>query len=272
MGILGKLTFATGADALTVVTWRALIAAALVGGWFAFTARHRFAISLRDAAWFAVLGFVGIALNYTFFFMALERTSVATAIVIAYSYPLLVSLSAVVFLGERLTPIKAAGVICGLIGCALAARAYDPASLSSDAIGLMFGAGAAITKTVYTVMSKQALKRHPPQTVILYAFLFGSAFLALYLGRDLGLAFDLPVQGWAGIAGIAVLPTLVGYSLFIIAMKHVEASRAAITAMLEPVLAVALAFAILSEVPEAGQLIGMAIVLVSVLAVQMEGR
>ena len=55
-------------------------------------------------------------------------------------------------------------------------------------------------------------------------------------------------------------------------MKHVEASRAAITAMLEPVLAVALAFVVLSEVPEAGQLIGMAIVLVSVLAVQMEGR
>ena len=239
--------------------------------WFAVTDRARFAISLRDFGWFAVLGFVGIALNYTFFLMALERMSVATAIVMAYSYPLLVSLSAVVFLGERLTLIKGMGVICGLAGCALVARAYDADALSSDAAGLALGAGAAITKTVYTLMSKRALQRHGPQTVILYAFVFGAAFLAAYQGPDLNLAFELPVEGWLGIAGIAIVPTLVGYSLFIVAMNHVEASRAAITAMLEPVLAVALAYLVLSEVPEGGQLLGAGVVLASVFAVQMKG-
>ena len=66
------------------------------------------------------------------------------------------------------------------------------------------------------------------------------------------------------------MPTLVGYSLFVVAMNHVEASRAAITAMLEPVLAVALAFAVLGEVPEFGQLIGAGVVLAAVFAVQLE--
>ncbi|MCP5073488.1 MAG: EamA family transporter [Rhodobacteraceae bacterium] len=269
MGPLGKLTMATGVDPLTIVTWRAIIAAALVTCWIAIRRAQNISVVGRDLIWFALLGFVGISLNYLFFFRALELTSVSTAITLVYTYPIMVTVFAALLLGEPLTRSIVYCVALATAGCFLTAQIYDPAMFQLNRTGLLYGAGAAITKTIYTLISKHLLGRYDPQTIILYAFGFGAAGLVCLHGAPFETVTQLSKLTWLGIVTIAIVPTLIGYSMFVFSMKFIEAGRASIVALLEPLAAVVLALIVLGEVPETPQILGGVCILVAVVRLRM---
>ena len=72
----------------------------------------------------------------------------------------------------------------------------------------------------------------------------------------------LPV--WALLALVIVAGTIVPYFLMVGALQHLPASRVAIAAMVEPVLATVVAYAWLGETLGAQQLVGGAIVLAGI--------
>ncbi|SDX97651.1 drug/metabolite transporter, DME family [Ruegeria halocynthiae] len=112
---------------------------------------------VQDLVWFLVLGFVGISLNYLFFFRSLELTTVSTAVTLVYTYSIMVTVCAAILLREQLT--RTAILCAGLatVGCFLIAQVYDPDAFQLNRAGLLFGMGAAVTKTVYTLITKHLL-------------------------------------------------------------------------------------------------------------------
>jgi drug/metabolite transporter (DMT)-like permease len=72
----------------------------------------------------------------------------------------------------------------------------------------------------------------------------------------------LPV--WALVLWIVVLGTIAPFSLIVGALRHVTATRAGVTAMLEPVVATVVAWAWLREALAPAQLAGAAIVLAAI--------
>jgi drug/metabolite transporter (DMT)-like permease len=268
MGPIGKLTIGAGVDPLTLVTWRAIFAAILVAIWATVRHRDSLGVRARDLMWFLLLGFVGISLNYLFFFRALEVTTVSTAIILVYTYPIMVTLGAAVLLREPLTRQTVLCVGLATLGCFLIAQVYDPSAFRINQTGLLFGASAAITKTLYTLISKHLLERYNPQPIILYAFGFGAIGLTILHGAPLESGAQLSPLNWSGIIAIAIVPTLLGYSMFIISMKFIEASRASIIALLEPLAAVALALIFLGEMPEVVQLLGGLCILAAVMRIR----
>jgi drug/metabolite transporter (DMT)-like permease len=69
-------------------------------------------------------------------------------------------------------------------------------------------------------------------------------------------------------AWMVVLGTIVPFALFAASLRHIPASRAAITAMFEPVAATVVAFAWLEETLSAFQLLGAIVVLAAILLAQ----
>ena len=61
---------------------------------------------LRDFMRLSWLGFLGAFLYYILLYGAFARTSAAEGFILAYTWPILISLLAVPFLGERLTPSR----------------------------------------------------------------------------------------------------------------------------------------------------------------------
>src|SRR5437667_325146 len=78
------------------------------------------------------------------------------------------------------------GVAVGLafLGCALAARVYDPAGLRLDLLGVLLGLASGLCWALWNVFGKQVLETQHPLTVALYGTL-GSTLLLVPLQPSL---------------------------------------------------------------------------------------
>lgn len=265
MGILGKLAYRYGATPLPLVTIRATIATLTLALVLKLIAPRLLHISRKDLLFFAFYGLFGVALNYTCYFYALKYTTVAVAVILLYLYPAIVTVMGALFFRERLDWVKWVALAAALAGCFLVVGGYNPSLLKVNLVGVLFGLGAGLTAAIATLSGKWAVGRYSPWTIVLYACGFGTFFLLLIWGQRLAEAVHYPPMAWLIIALIAWFPTLLAYMLFIASMRYIEASHASITATLEPVMAVALAYFILGETLESLQLLGGVMVLGAIL-------
>jgi drug/metabolite transporter (DMT)-like permease len=153
-------------------------------------------------------------------------------------------------------------------GCVLVARAYDPAELRFNGLGLVLGLGAGLTYALYTILSKIALRNHSNGTALTFALVFGTLFLLPWQSPD-GLApLTQGGMAWLLLLGLAIGPTLGSLTLYNLGLREVPASNASLIAMLEPVVASILAFVFLGEQMELLQSIGGVMVVVGAVLVK----
>ncbi|QPC94576.1 DMT family transporter [Mesorhizobium sp. INR15] len=269
MGILGKLLLQRGIHPLNVVTLRAIVAFVTLAVILTAARRRLPTIALGQVPFFAMLGLIGISLNYATFFLALDHSSVSTAISLLYTYPAFVTVGAVLFLGEAMTVKKITALVLTIVGCVFVTGAYDPASLELNALGVLFGLSASLTKSAYTLLSKRALRQNDPWTTVLFAFGFGALFLTCWTWPASILDIDIGWEAWALILAIAWIPTLIGYSLFVLSLSYLEASRASMIATLEPAAAILLAGLFLGELGAWPQFFGVGLILAGIIVLNI---
>ncbi len=270
LGLFGKFLYRYPVDPITVVTLRAIIAAFTLGVGLALYRPSWLRIARNDVPFFILYGVVGVALNYTSFFLALKWTTVTTAVVLLYTYPALVVVGAMLFLKEPADRPKLLALLLTLVGCLLVAQGYDLAALRFNLPGVLCGLGAGATMAGYSLLGKWGVGRYPGWTVVFYAITFGAIALTLWGGMGLASALNYPWPAWILIVGLAWGPTLLAYSLFTLALNYIEAGRASITATLEPMLAAGLAYTLLGERMALPQWAGAVMILMGVLVLQMK--
>ncbi len=266
--VIGKRLLAGGADPFLVVGFRAALAFLLLGLGLALARPRLLAIRPRDIPFFLAYGVI-VAANYGFYFVALKYASATMAVLLTYTYPTILAVLAVLFLGERLDAIKVVALVLTLAGCLLVVQVYAPGALRLNLKGALAGLGAAFAGAVYSAVSKRAVERFNSWTLVLWGFGFGALTL---LGSRAGLlgsagSFSAAMWGWLLLA--AVVPTLLAYMLFTRALVEIEATRVAITASIEPVVAAGLAWVFLGERMEPLQWLGAVAILAGVLVVQV---
>jgi transporter family protein len=94
------------------------LAAAIVGT-LAFVSSHRDAQWSLGSAAITVMSAACGALGLITYYFALERGKASIVVPLIGSYPVMVILLSVLFLGERLQPIQAAGIVCAVVGVVL---------------------------------------------------------------------------------------------------------------------------------------------------------
>jgi len=273
MGVLGKIAFRYGIDPLSLVTLRAIIASSTLALIMAIVGRKAFKIRAQDVLFFALFGLVGVTFNYSSYFYAIKLTTVATAVILLYTYPAFVTILSYHLFGERIGIIKLIALILTFMGCALVVKVYNAEYLKLNYLGVIFGLIAGLTAAVYSILSKLALREYDSSTVVLYAFSFGALFLlALSLltrRSQITLMPSFPPQVWLIILVIAWLPTLSGYFAYTTSLKYIEASKASIVSTIEPVSASILAYIFLKEVISGFQALGIALVLIGIMMIRL---
>lgn len=268
LGFWGRMVFRFEPDPMLVVTWRALIGAAGLALILGLTRPRLLQIRPHDVPFFAVLGFVGITLNFWFYFSAFKFTTLAVAITLLYTYPAFVALLSAIFLGERLTGGKIVAVVVALAGSALVAQVHQVEWLRLNLRGVLFGLLAGLTAASYSIFGKRALSRYPPWTVILYAFLAGGLFLIVGSGSRLLAALEYPGIAWAWILAMALVPSLGGYALYTLGLRDLPASQASVIATWEVVTAAVFGWIFFREHLTSIQLIGAALVCLGIAIIQ----
>jgi DME family drug/metabolite transporter len=265
MGVFGKALLEYQPDPLTVVALRATLAFITLGVVLALFRRPWLTIQRRDWPFFAAYGLLGIAAAFFLFFTALDLSGVTISVVLLYTYPVLVTLLSVVFLGERITASKIVALALTLGGVALVSEIYAPLASQVDVRGVAAALLCALSAAANSILGKRAVQRYSSWTVLLYAMGFGALFLMAAQLFSLGRP-DLtrPPMFWGLLVALAWIPTLGAYLAYASALAHVEASRASITTTIEPVIAAVLAYVFYRETLSPLQVLGMALVLVGV--------
>jgi drug/metabolite transporter (DMT)-like permease len=236
--------------------------------------------SQREVAFLVVFGICGLALVQLFYFVALSRLNIGIALVIEYIAPVLVALYARFFVHEPVRRRLWAAIALSLAGLSLVVDLWSGVTLSTT--GVLACLAAAVAYALYIVMADRSLRGgRDAASLLAYGFLFASIFWALVqpwwsfptesvdasaslLGRlD---EFSAPV--WLLLGYVVVLGTVVPFVLIVTALHHISPTRTIIVAMLEPVLAAAVAFAWLGEELTGQQIAGSLLVLGGIVLAQ----
>lgn len=256
----------TGLAPVSLVTLRAVVAALLVLAWCLLTRRAALGVALADLPFLVLFGLITVTGFYTTLILAVQLTSVATATVLLYLAPAIVTLGAALVYGERLTRARLAALLVAISGAALVAEIYAPATLALNGPGLALGLASAVGYALYSLLGKRAMARHPAPTVLLYNVGIGAlGLLALTAALGPGPLPEPPrLLAIALFAGTVL--TLVPISLYLLALRELPAGVASIVATVEPAVAIGLAWTVLGETLRPLQAVGALLILGSVVA------
>lgn len=261
---VAKYLFTHNIDTLIIVQTRSSLAFLLLFAYFVLVKRSMLKIRLRDLGSLLMLGVIGIATTNFLYYYTVKETTVATAILIQYTAPVMVTLYATFFHEERFTRIKLFALVLSMIGCFLAVSGGDVTAIRIQGLGLITGIGSAVTFAFMVIMSKHILRRYPNWTMLIYAFGFAMLFwLCINTPADI-ISQGYTVRDWGIFLLFSVCSILIPYSFFSAGLHLVQASRASIVSTLEPVVAIVSAYLIIGEKLNFVQVVGAITVIIAV--------
>jgi drug/metabolite transporter (DMT)-like permease len=263
-GVVAKLLLASGLPPAGLVSARTAVAALVVALALAVVRPGLLRIRGPDFWRLALLGVVGMALSQYSYYVALSRIPVATALLVTFTAPLLVLAAGVVLHGEPVGLRDVAAAAATLAGAALVVRAYEPALLRIDAVGLAASGFCAVAFAFYSLWARRMARRLSPWTLLAYSLATATAFWVLLAPPWRVLLAPHPPAVWAGFTVVVTFGTLVPFALYLAGLARIQAAHASITSCLEPVVAAIVAFFALGEALEAPQLIGGALILAGI--------
>ena len=213
------------------------------------------------------LGAIGYATQASLFFSALQLMDASLLALILYTYPALVTVTAVLLGRDRLSPARGAALVVASGGTLLVL--LGAGGVSFHPLGALLAFASAITYTVYILVADTVVHQLAP--VVLSALVMTGAAGTLGARAVFTGAVDLDfgVSGWFWLTCIAVVSTVVAMLSFFAGLKRSGPSTAAILSTFEPVVTTALAALILGESLTPVQLAGGALVLSSAAVLQL---
>jgi drug/metabolite transporter (DMT)-like permease len=268
-GVSGKFLFQRGVTPMELVQLRVTLASAILFVWLFFAHRERLRIARRDILYFVVLGAIGMAtLQFTYFY-AISKINVAVAILLEYLAPAFIAIHAVVFAKERLTRMTLTALGGSLAGCYLAVGAYNFNLLAMNWQGIVAGIIAAISYAWYAVHGERGMRRYDPWTVLFYALLFAGVCWNIVFPPLSAFRYAYSPIEWVWILYIGVFGTAIPFGLYSKGISLIRATRASVTATLEPIAAGFISFFFLGERLQPLQIVGCVLVIASILLLQV---
>ena len=234
-------------------------------------------IRSRDLVQFFLLGILGLAAANYFYYFAIQKTTVATAIVLQYVAPIWVLLYMLARRLQHATARRVLGVALAVIGCGVAvglvsARGGFPwiglSGAHFSTIGVLAAEAAAVSFAFYNVYAQHLIQKYDRWTVLLYALLGASVFWQFVNPPWKIAAQHYSGEQWLFLLVFAIASMLVPFSFYFAGLQHLDPTRAVVTACLEPVWAIALTALMLGELVSPMQVVGILLVLTATILVQ----
>lgn len=196
-----------------------------------------------------------------------ELAAGTTALVIA-TIPLFIALQEWALPGgSGMSALGWIGTLTGFLGLGLLTRSSMQTSISKTHTAMGFAALliAALAWSIGSVITRRVTFRASSLVCISWQMLIGGT-INLLIGAGLG-GFQtsrFTARSVASIAYLAIFGTLAGYTSYAYLLRRVKLTTAATYAYVNPVVAVLLGWLILGEALEAGEWVGLLVVLLSV--------
>jgi DME family drug/metabolite transporter len=225
-----------------------------------------------DLVRFILLGVLGVAASNYLYYLAIQRTNVATAIILQYTAPVWVLLYTVARGAQRPSLRRTAAVGLAVVGCALAVGFVGSGTFRIDPLGVTAALLAAFSFAFYNVGGHSVLARYDRWKVLLWVLVATAAFWMLVNPPWKIVAAHYGREQWGFMAVFSLVSVLLPFSCYFAGLQHLEPTRAVVVSCLEPVFSILLAAVILGELLRPMQTIGILLVLVAIVLIQMPER
>ncbi len=239
---------------------------ALYGGW------RRLRLPASDLAQTFLVGVLGVAASNYFYYLAIQKTNVATAIILQYTAPIWVLLYMVARRLQKPTLQRVAAVGLAVAGIAMVIGVIGPGTLRLDPVGVTAALLAAFSFAFYNIGGHGILARYDRWTVLLYTTFSASLFWIVVNPPWKIAAAHYSGGQWLFLLVFSLLSVLAPFSFYFAGLQHLEPTRAVVASCLEPVFSIVIAAVVLGEVMGPMQMAGIVLVLAAIVVVQIPGR
>jgi len=223
---------------------------------------------LQDLPLLLALGFFAVSLHHVVLNIGQQSVSAGASSVLAQSTPLFSTLLARFLFKDRVSVWRWVCVLTGFVGVVIVVSG-DRGLGNIDAHGLLILL-AAVSWSVYFALQKHHARRYDGLTLVCYTVWSGTLLLLIYLPGLADSVASAPLRVQWAVLALGVFPSALAYLVWAFVLKHVDLSRATMTLYLIPPTAMGIASVGLGERPTLLVLVGSAVVLISVLALNLE--
>jgi drug/metabolite transporter (DMT)-like permease len=235
---------------------------------FALRGTRAFAMALPDVGRCLLLGILGLAGSNFFYYYAIQKSSITTAIIVQYTGPVWVLLYMVSRGYQRPTRVRVSAVVAAVIGSMIAIGIFRT-EMKLAWLGIGASLLAAFSFSFYNVFGRDLVRRHERWKVIVFALLGAALFwMVIHSPRQIVAAHYSRGQ-WIFMLVFAFLSMLIPFSFYFSGLRYLDPTRAIVTSCLEPVFTILIAAILLGEPFGAVQTFGMVIVLAATIVIQL---
>lgn len=227
-------------------------------------------ITLRD--WmFSILAGVFLAFHFILWFESLHYTSVASSTVLVTLQPLFAFIGAYLFFQEKLTPKALLSAVLAVAGSFIIS--WGDFRISGSALwGDILALIACALITGYLLFGQTIRKRLSLMTYTYLVYVISSIVLLLYVMIQSESLGPYPKEDWIYFLLLAIIPTLLGHTLFNWSLKWLSTSTISMAILFEPIGASLLAYWLLGEKVLMTQVLGGMVIMTGVTLFLIEER
>lgn len=276
-GALAKGLLQAGWSPAAAVTWRVAIGALALIVPAALSLRGRWGLLRRGWPSIVLFGLLAVAGCQLAYFLAVERLSVAVALLLEYCGVLLVVLWLWLRRAQRPRPLTVVGAALAMLGLMLVLDAFGVIAI--DPVGVLWGLVAATGLAAYFVVSAHESHGLPPLVMATGGLVVGAVTLLLaaatglvslrWTPSDVALA-GATVPWWLVVATLSLFAASFAYAAGVTANRRLGSKLASFVGLSEVLFAVLWAWLLLGELPAVVQLLGGALILAGVLVVRLD--
>lgn len=202
-------------------------------------------IKKGEFLWIFCIGVI-LAIHFATWITSLKETSVASSVILVTSHPLFVAIISHYFFKEKLKMLGYIGIMIAFIGViilTLGDFGIGGSNFRGDVLAIIGGFAAGIY-----ILGGRKMRRSVP--LLPYAFLVYSICTLCLLPASIAISapiYPLPMREYELFILMAIIPTILGHTLYNFALKYVKAQVISVSLLGEPIGATILAYIILRE-------------------------
>lgn len=278
-GSLAKGLLDTGWSPLAAVTWRVGVASLVLMVPAVLMMRGRWQLLRTGWVSMALFGALAVAACQLAYFLAVERISVAVALLLEYLGIILVVGWLWLRHGQRPRPLTIIGAAVAVAGLVFVLDVFGVVEI--DLIGVVWGLCAAVGLAVYFVVSADDSTGLPPLVLATGGLTFGTvALVATGVAGVLPMTtatLDVQLAGasvpwWLAVLALGVIAAAIAYATGIAATRRLGSKLASFVGLTEVMFSFVWAWVLLGQMPAAIQLLGGLLILTGVVLVKLDER
>ena len=226
-------------------------AVALTFGIIFLVLRDRSLLRFTRRQWlrFAVIAFLGVTLNQVLIIEGVAHTNVPHAALIVAVEPVMVLVLSVMMRLEVLTTLKFAGMAISFFGVVLLTYSKAIHGGPDYWLGDVILLTEVVVFAYYTILLKEVVDQYDVITLNTVIFGLGALLMIPFGAKELLHQHwsQVPIRSYLGLAFMTFFSAVLGYLLFVYALKGLTAARVAAFNYFEPILATGLGIWLLHD-------------------------